>query len=129
MRVGVWKNPVLLFYRFMLGLGGVPSVIMFVGLLFMPESPRWLVFHQKEDKAREVLAKTRMPDQVEGELMSIKREYEQLKKEKMSKWNCYGGLRFLLPPEKMPQNFNILLQDLNISKTFMAVAIYWLRRP
>jgi len=74
-----------IFYRFMLGLAGVPSVVMFVGLLFMPESPRWLVFHQKEDKAREVLAKTRMPDQVEGELMSIKKEYEQLEKEKMSK--------------------------------------------
>ncbi|XP_065886410.1 proton myo-inositol cotransporter-like isoform X3 [Dysidea avara] len=71
-------------WRFMLGLAGVPSVIMFVGLLFMPESPRWLVFHQKEDKARKVLAKTRMPEQVEGELASIREEYEQFKKEKMS---------------------------------------------
>ena len=72
----------------MLGLAGVPSVIMFIGLLFMPESPRWLVFHQKEDKAREVLAKMRTPDQVEGELASIKEECERLKKEKMSEWNC-----------------------------------------
>ena len=71
----------------MLGLAGVPSVIMFVGLLFMPESPRWLVFHQKEDKARKVLAKTRMPEQVEGELASIREEYEQFKKEKMSELN------------------------------------------
>ena len=70
--------------RFMLGLGGVPSVVMFFGLIFMPESPRWLVFHDKDDKAREVLAKTRKPGEVEEELRDIKAEHERLKKEKMS---------------------------------------------
>ena len=68
----------------MLGLGGVPSVVMFIGLIFMPESPRWLVFHDKDDKAREVLAKTRKPKEVEEELRDIKAERERLKKEKMS---------------------------------------------
>ena len=70
--------------RFMLGLGGVPSVVMFVGLIFMPESPRWLVFHNKDDKAREVLAKTRRPEEIEKELRDIKEERERLKKEKTS---------------------------------------------
>ena len=68
----------------MLGLGGVPSVVMFIGLIFMPESPRWLVFHNKDDKAREVLAKTRRPEEIEEELQDIKEEYERLKKEKTS---------------------------------------------
>lgn len=68
----------------MLGLGGVPSVVMFVGLIFMPESPRWLVFHNRDDKAREVLAKTRRPEEIEEELRDIKEERERLKKEKTS---------------------------------------------
>ena len=68
----------------MLSLGGVPSVVMFIGLLFMPESPRWLVFHNKEDKAREVFAKTRRPEDIEEELQDIKEEHRRLMKEKMS---------------------------------------------
>ena len=68
----------------MLGLGGVPSVVMFIGLLFMPESPRWLVFHNKDDKARKVLAKIRQPEKIEEELRDIQEERERLKKEKIS---------------------------------------------
>lgn len=38
----------------MLGLGGVPSVIQFIGFIFMPESPRWLVTKGKDEDARDV---------------------------------------------------------------------------
>jgi len=43
----------------MLGLGGVPSAIQFIGLLLLPESPRWLVTQGKEAQARQVLSKLR----------------------------------------------------------------------
>jgi SP family myo-inositol transporter-like MFS transporter 13 len=46
-------------WRFMLGLGGVPSVLQLVGLMWLPESPRWLVSNGREDEAREVLRKLR----------------------------------------------------------------------
>jgi MFS transporter, SP family, sugar:H+ symporter len=42
-------------WRLMLGLAAVPSVILFVGMLFMPETPRYLVHAGEEDTARDVL--------------------------------------------------------------------------
>lgn len=55
----------------MLGLSGIPSVIMFVGLLFMPESPRWLLAKGKEEKARDVLKSIRNVDNVDNEIEEI----------------------------------------------------------
>jgi len=39
----------------MFGLAAVPSVIQFVGFLFMPDTPRWLITKGRFDKARTVL--------------------------------------------------------------------------
>jgi sugar porter (SP) family MFS transporter len=39
----------------MLGLAAVPALILLVGMLFMPETPRYLVHTGEEDTAREVL--------------------------------------------------------------------------
>ncbi|KAL7620157.1 hypothetical protein AAE478_009150 [Parahypoxylon ruwenzoriense] len=36
-----------------------PAVILFVGMIFMPFSPRWLVHHNREDEARKILANLR----------------------------------------------------------------------
>jgi sugar porter (SP) family MFS transporter len=42
-------------WRLMLGLAAVPSLILLVGMIFMPETPRHLVHTGEEDTAREVL--------------------------------------------------------------------------
>jgi sugar porter (SP) family MFS transporter len=42
-------------WRLMLGLAAVPSLVLLVGMLFMPETPRYLVHTGEEDTAREVL--------------------------------------------------------------------------
>ncbi|MXN90289.1 sugar porter family MFS transporter [Flavobacterium sp. Sd200] len=44
-------------WRWMFGLGFVPSVLFFVGAAWLPESPRWLIKAGKTDKARSVLTK------------------------------------------------------------------------
>ncbi|GMH87818.1 hypothetical protein TrST_g8527 [Triparma strigata] len=49
-------------WRWMLGLGAVPSLIMFIGFLFMPESPRWLVMTGRRSLAVTVLTKFRNGD-------------------------------------------------------------------
>ena len=43
-------------WRWMLGLAAVPSVVMLIGLVFLPESPRWLLLQRRGDEARDVLA-------------------------------------------------------------------------
>ncbi len=67
----------------MLGLAGVPSALMLLGMIFMPESPRWLVFHGREEKAKRALAKVRAATSVEAELESIKEDFEKQKKFKL----------------------------------------------
>jgi len=42
-------------WRLMLGLAAVPSLILLVGMAFMPETPRFLVRTGEEEEAREVL--------------------------------------------------------------------------
>src|SRR5438270_9533279 len=42
-------------WRLMLGLAAVPGVILLLGMLFMPETPRYLVHAGEEDTARGVL--------------------------------------------------------------------------
>jgi len=49
-------------WRWMLGLGAVPGVVLAVGMLFLPESPRWLAGHGYADKAKAALRRLRGRD-------------------------------------------------------------------
>ncbi len=44
-------------WRWMFGLTAAPALLFFVGMMFVPESPRWLAKNGRADRAREVLAK------------------------------------------------------------------------
>ncbi|KAG6516325.1 polyol transporter 5-like [Zingiber officinale] len=61
-------------WRFMLGVGAIPSVFLSVGVLAMPESPRWLVMRGRLGDAKEVLEKTcDSPEEARLRLADIKR--------------------------------------------------------
>jgi sugar porter (SP) family MFS transporter len=61
-------------WRWMLGLGAAPGLALAIGMFFMPESPRWLIDHDREEDARKVLCRARSRDDesVDEEVKEIK---------------------------------------------------------
>lgn len=66
----------------MLGVSGVPAVVQFILMLFLPESPRWLYMKNEKSEAIAVLSKIYDPDrlEVEVDLLSAALEEETLSK-------------------------------------------------
>lgn len=78
-------------WRYMLVVATIPAVILFIGMIFMPDTPRWYALHGKLDKAKMMLHKIRSKEDVLWEIMEIE---ETLKDENKTK----GTLRDLLTP-------------------------------
>ena len=72
-------------FRYMLGLAVVPALLMCCGLWFLFETPRWLVFHGKLEKAHNVMKKIRNEDAIEKEMQEIVKDYEFNSKNKLGK--------------------------------------------
>ncbi len=60
-------------WRWMFALAAVPSVLFGLGMLALPETPRWLALRGQTDRARAVLARLRGEDDVEAELAEMTR--------------------------------------------------------
>ena len=59
-------------WRFMLGSGVIPALLLFVGMLFVPRSPRWLIMKGYEAVAEKILKQIRGSDDVEYEVNQIR---------------------------------------------------------
>jgi SP family galactose:H+ symporter-like MFS transporter len=66
-------------WRWMFAMAVVPAAAFGIGLLFIPESPRWLIGRGLADKAHSVLRRIRAPDQVEAEFTEIQHSAQQQK--------------------------------------------------
>ena len=60
---GVW--------RYMLAVAALPAIALFVGMLQMPESPRWLISKGRHDEALGVLMQVRSEERARAEMEEV----------------------------------------------------------
>ena len=88
---GVW--------RIMLAVAAVPAVALFLGMLRMPESPRWLISQGRTQEALAVLKTIRSSDRAEAEMADVKHLADEEKEMNLSGWGALKNkwiLRILL---------------------------------
>ena len=68
-------------WRWMFGLGTVPAILFLIGVIFLPESPRWLVKAGDPAKAERVLNKIGSKAYVDSTLGDIERSLQGAKKQ------------------------------------------------
>jgi sugar porter (SP) family MFS transporter len=64
-------------WRWPVGLAFVPALVLFAGMYFLPETPRWLVSKDRDDEARRVLSHTRTEEEIEQELQEIRQTEDE----------------------------------------------------
>ncbi len=64
-------------WRWMLGLAAVPGALLGIGMLFLPESPRWLAKHGQTEKALGILTRIRGGSNVTAEFEEIQNALAQ----------------------------------------------------
>ncbi len=64
-------------WRWMFALAVIPAAAFGIGLMFIPNSPRWLAARGQIDQARAVLKRIRGSEQVEGEFSEIQQSVSQ----------------------------------------------------
>ncbi|MEB6333453.1 sugar porter family MFS transporter [Staphylococcus pseudoxylosus] len=97
-------------WRWMLGLAIVPSVILLIGVAFMPESPRWLLEHRSEKAARDVMKLTFKDSEIDKEIADMK----QINSISESTWNVLKS-PWLRPTLIIGSIFALLQQIIGIN--------------
>jgi SP family galactose:H+ symporter-like MFS transporter len=68
-------------WRPMLYVGVIPALILFTGMFFLPETPRWLMSKGREKEGRKVLSRTEDPELLDTVITEMKKEIEIDKKQ------------------------------------------------
>jgi len=58
-------------WRMMLGIASVPAVALLIGMLLLPESPRWYAIRNRLSDSRRILDLSRTPEEAEREFKEI----------------------------------------------------------
>lgn len=71
-------------WRPMFYVGVIPACILLFGMIFMPETPRWLMSKGREEESRRILNRIEEAGQAEESLRQMREEVEKSKNEKSS---------------------------------------------
>ena len=72
-------------WRAMLFMGAIPAIILFLGMIFQSDTPRWYVLKGKFEKAKNILKKIDSKTDLDEEIENIKNTLNQDEKIKLSK--------------------------------------------
>ncbi|GAB3398410.1 sugar porter family MFS transporter [Schumannella luteola] len=75
---GVW--------RVMLSVAALPAIALFIGMLRMPESPRWLLSKGRRDEALAVLKQVRSEERAVAEIAEVERLAADEAESKLGSW-------------------------------------------
>lgn len=96
-------------WRWMVGVSLIPAICQLIGMEFMPESPRWYLFKEREEEALEAWQRIRPDSQRGGEFQTMKNEaLSQREIETTVKWSTVwtdSGIRRSLFVGSMLQLF------------------------
>jgi len=59
-------------WRWMLGVEALPAILYLLALMLVPESPRWLAMHGREEEALRILEKASGPEQARASLREVR---------------------------------------------------------
>lgn len=76
-------------WRIMLAIPALPGALLWIGMLMMPESPRFFMRRGETEKARSVLQTLRTPEEVDREL----KEIQQIIKADAVKFNLFEEIK------------------------------------
>jgi major inositol transporter-like SP family MFS transporter len=74
-------------WRYMLGVATVPAVLLFFGMLFVPESPRWYASQHRFGEALAALQRIRHANEAQVEFLEIKQRAEHAATEEKGGWS------------------------------------------
>jgi MFS transporter, SP family, galactose:H+ symporter len=64
-------------WRWMFMIGIIPAILLGIGMIFLPESPRWLVKQSRREEARNILNRLRKNSSVDHEIMEIENSLQK----------------------------------------------------
>lgn len=72
----------------------VPATILFIGMIFLPETPRWLIANNRSACARKILGRTRLSsDEIDQDIQQIEKSLHETE----GSWRELFSASFLLP--------------------------------